>query len=64
MRQTMFGLPDPFHEYRGDRLDTVHSLKTSSRCKTDDTRADKPESAPRQKKSALGKLRKEKKTFE
>ena len=64
MRQSMFGLPDPFHEYRADRLDTVHSLKTSSRCKTDGTRADKPESVPHQKKSAPGKSRKETKLSE
>jgi len=60
MRQSMFGLQDPFHEYRADRLDIVHSLKTSLRYKPDDTRADKPESAPRQKKSSPDKLRKAK----
>ena len=64
IRQSMFGLPDPFHEYRVDRLDTAHSSKTNSRCKTDDTRADKPESVPRQKKSPLGKSRKETKLSE
>ena len=64
IRQSMFGLPDPFHEYRADRLDTGHSSKTNSRCKTDDTRADKPESVPRQKKSSLGKSRKETKPSE
>jgi|UniRef100_A0A6C0AJR6 replication-associated recombination protein RarA len=50
MRQSMFGLPDPFHEYRGDRQGNVHSLKTSSKCKTDGTRADKTESVRRPKK--------------
>lgn len=64
IRQSMFGLPDPFHEYRADRLDTGHSSKTSLRHKPDDTRADKPESVPRQKKSALGKSRKETKLSE
>lgn len=64
MRQTMFGLPDPFHEYRGDRLDTVHSLKTSLRHKPDGTHADKPESVPRPKKLAPGKSRKETKLSE
>jgi hypothetical protein len=64
MRQSMFGLQDPFHEYRADRLGIVHSLKTSSRYKFDDTRADKPESVPRQKKSAPDKSRKEKKPSE
>jgi hypothetical protein len=64
MRQSMFGLPDPFHEYRADRLGIVHSLKTSSRYKSDDTRVDKPESVPRQKKSAPDKSRKEKKPSE
>jgi hypothetical protein len=61
MRQLMFGLPDPFHEYRVDRLDTVHSLKTSSRYKPDGTRADKPESEPRHPKSPPDKSHKEKK---
>jgi hypothetical protein len=64
MRQSMFGLQDPFHEYRADRLGIVHSLKTSSRYKFDDTRADKPESVPRQKKLVPDKLRKEKKPSE
>jgi hypothetical protein len=64
MRQSMFGLQDPFHEYRADRLGIVHSLKTSSRYKFDDTRADKPESVPRPKKSAPDKSRKEKKLSE
>ena len=64
MRQSMFGLQDPFHEYRVDRLGIVHSLKTSLRHKPDDTRADKPESVPRQKKSAPGKSRKETKLSE
>jgi hypothetical protein len=59
MRQLMFGLPDPFHEYRGDRLDTGHSLKTSLKCKSGDTRADKPASSPRPKKSVPDKSRKE-----
>jgi len=61
IRQSMFGLPDPFHEYRDDRLDIGHSSKTSSRYKTDDTHADKPESVPRQTKLPPGKSRKEKK---
>ena len=55
MRQLMFGLPDPFHEYRDGRLDIGHSSKTSSKCKTDGTRADKLEFAPHPKKSGLGK---------
>lgn len=49
MKQRMFGLSDPLHEYRNDRLDIAHSSKTSSKCKTDGTRADKPESERRQK---------------
>jgi len=64
MRQLMFGLPDPFHEYRDDRLDIGHSLKTSSQYKTDDTRADKPEFVPRLKKSPPDKSHKEKKPSE
>ena len=64
MRQSMFGLQDPFHEYRADRLGIVHSLKTSSRYKSDDTREDKPESVPRQKKLVPDKSRKEKKPSE
>lgn len=44
MKQRMFGLTDPLHEYRNDRLDIAHSSKTSLKCKPDDTRADKPES--------------------
>jgi ATPase family associated with various cellular activities (AAA) len=64
MRQLMFGLPDPFHEYRADRLDIGHSSKTSSRYKFDDTRVDKPESVPRHSKLPLGKLHKEKKQSE
>jgi replication-associated recombination protein RarA len=49
MKQRMFGLSDPLHEYRNDRLDIAHSSKTSLKCKTDGTRADKPESERRQK---------------
>jgi hypothetical protein len=64
MRQSMFGLPDPFHEYRDDRLGIVHSLKTSLRYKPDDTRADKPESVPRHSKSLPDKSRKGKKPSE
>ena len=64
MRQSMFGLQDPFHEYHVDRLDTEHSLKTSSRYKTDGTRADKLEFVPRLKKSVPDKSRKEKKPSE
>ena len=30
LRQAMFGLPDPLHEYHDDILDTEHSLKASS----------------------------------
>lgn len=64
MRQLMFGLQDPFHEYRADRLDTVHSSKTSLRYKPDGTRADKSESVPLPKKSPPGKSRKGKKPSE
>jgi ATPase family associated with various cellular activities (AAA) len=64
IRQSMFDLPDPFHEYRDGRLDIGHSSKTSSQYKTDGTRADKPESVPRPKKSVPDKLRKEKKPLE
>ena len=49
MKQRMFGLSDPLHEYRNDRLDILHSSKTSLKCKIDGTRADKPESERRQK---------------
>jgi hypothetical protein len=61
MRQLMFGLPDPFHEYHVDRLDIGHSSRTSSRYKNDGTRADKPEFVPLQKQLSPGKLHKEKK---
>lgn len=37
LRQTMFGLPDPFHEYRDDRQDIAHSSKTSLKCTPDDS---------------------------
>jgi len=50
MRQSMFGLPDPFHEYRGDRQGTAHSSKTTGKCTPDGTRAGKPESVRRPKK--------------
>jgi hypothetical protein len=60
MRQSMFGLPDPFREYHLDRVDNGHSLKTSSRYKSDDTRADTTESGLRQTKLGPGKLHKEK----
>jgi hypothetical protein len=64
MRQSMFGLQDPFHEYRADRLDIVHSLRTSSQYKPDGTRADKPESGLHPKKSPPDKSRKVKKPSE
>jgi len=34
MKQRMFGLSDPLHEYRNDRLDIAHSSKTSLKYKT------------------------------
>uniref|UniRef100_A0A6C0CGH3 AAA+ ATPase domain-containing protein n=1 Tax=viral metagenome TaxID=1070528 RepID=A0A6C0CGH3_9ZZZZ len=61
MRQAMFGLGDPFHEYRGDRPDIGHSLKTTGGYKNDDTRGDKKSTLPLQKKSVPDKSRKEKK---
>ena len=64
MRQLMFGLPDPFHEYRVDRLDIGHSLKTSSGCKSDGTRADKPEFGLLPTQLRPGKSRKGKKMSE
>ena len=50
LRQKMFDLPDPFHEYRGDKLDTSHSSKTSLKCKSDDTRESSDAKPRRQKK--------------
>jgi hypothetical protein len=55
MRQQMFELPDPLHEYRGDKLGIERSLKTSSKHKVDDKCGHTAESVPRQKKPALGK---------
>ena len=61
MRQAMFALGDPFHEYRADRVDIGHSLKTTDGCKSDGTRGDKHVTSPRLKKSVHDKLHKEKK---
>lgn len=49
MKQKMFGLADPLHEYRNDRLDISHSSKTSSKCKIGDKNAGTVGSEPRQK---------------
>ena len=50
LRQKMFDLPDPFHEYRADRLDIEHSSKTTAKCKTDDNRENTVVKRRRQKK--------------
>ena len=57
MRQSMFGLPDPFHEYRADRVDNTNSSKTTAKYKFDGTRADKSEAEPLQTKLGQGKSR-------
>ena len=50
LRQKMFDLPDPFHEYRADRLDTEHLSKTSSKCKSGGSHESSVVKQPRQKK--------------
>lgn len=55
LRQRMFELPDPLHEYRGDTLGISHSSKTSSKYTVDDKRANTVVSSPRQKKYVPGK---------
>lgn len=50
LRQTMFDLPDPFREYRVDRLDNGHSSKTTAKCKPDDSRENSVVKRRRQKK--------------
>jgi DNA polymerase III delta prime subunit len=57
LRQRMFDLPDPLHEYRVDIQDNERTLKTSSRYKRDDKRDHIDESDKPPKKSSLGKLR-------
>lgn len=49
MKQQMFGLLDPLREYRADRLDIVHSSKTSLKCKPDGKHADTAEFGRHQK---------------
>ena len=44
MKQQMFGLQDPLHEYRDGRLDIGHSSKTSLKYKTDGKRVGNGES--------------------
>lgn len=55
LRQAMFGLADPFHEYRDDRQDTGHSSKASSKCSPDDSHESSVVKQRRQKKSLLDK---------
>lgn len=55
LRQKMFDLPDPFHEYRDDRLDISHSSKTSSKCIPDDSHASSGAKQRRPKKLPPGK---------
>ena len=50
LRQTMFDLPDPFHEYHDDRLGNGHLSKTTPKCKTDDIHANSVVKSRRQKK--------------
>ena len=61
LRQAMFALGDPFHEYRVDRLDIAHSSKTTGVCKNGGTRADKNATLSLPKKSVPDKSHKEKK---
>jgi replication-associated recombination protein RarA len=49
MKQKMFGLTDPLHEYRNDRLDILHSSKTSLKCKIGDKNAGNDEFEHRRK---------------
>ena len=44
MKQRMFGLSDPLHEYRNDRLDIAHSSKTSLKYKNGGKHVDSAES--------------------
>ena len=55
LRQRMFELPDPLHEYHGDTLGISHSTKTNSKYKPDGKYENIGESLSRQKKSSLGK---------
>lgn len=61
MRQRMFGLDDPLHEYRVDILDNEQTSKTSSRYKIDGKHDHTDGSDTPQKKSRLGKSHKLKK---
>jgi hypothetical protein len=58
LRQEMFGLDDPLHEYRVGILDNEPTSKTSSRYSFGDTRVRTAESGSRPKKSHPGKSRK------
>jgi len=55
LRQKMFELVDPLREYHVYKQDSEQTSKTSSRCKTDDTRDRTDESDIRPKKSRPGK---------
>lgn len=57
LKQKMFDLPDPLHEYHVYKQDISLTLKTSSRYKNDDTRGHIDEFGTPQKKSRLGKSR-------
>lgn len=50
LKQRMFDLPDPLHEYRVDRLDISHSSKTTGKYKNGGNRDDKNVSEPHSKK--------------
>jgi hypothetical protein len=57
LKQRMFDLPDALHEYRADILDSEHSEKANSGCKSDGKNDHIDESDKRQKKSDLDKQR-------
>ena len=50
LRQKMFDLPDPFHEYRVDRLDIGHWTKATAKYKSDDSHESSDVKPRRQKK--------------
>lgn len=55
LRQKMFDLPDPLHECHVYKLDISQTLKTKTRCKSDDKHDHIGEYGIRQKKSRPGK---------
>lgn len=56
LRQKMFDLPDPLHECHAYKLDISQTLKTKTRCKSDDKHDHTVEYGIRQKKLRLDKL--------